>query len=71
MRNNNPCVAFVLSPGQTHDSVKAQELIELVEQGSCLLADTAYDNQTTHTLLKKKKGFTVIRPRKNRVYPHP
>lgn len=65
----NP-VAFVLSPGQTHDSVKAHELIEHVENGSCLLADTAYDNQTTHLHLKNKKGFTVIRPRRNRIAPY-
>ena len=64
-------LSLFLSPGQTHDSVKAQELIELVDQRSCLLADTAYDNQTTHAHLKKKKRLTVIRPRKNWLHPHP
>ncbi len=65
----NP-VAFVLSPGQTHDSVKAQELIEHIPQGSTLLADTAYDKEKVHNEFKNKDGVTVIRPRRNRINLH-
>jgi transposase len=62
-------VHFVLSPGQTHDAMKADELMDYVSEGSILLADKAYDSQHIHKTMNDKKGTAIIPERKNRLNP--
>jgi len=62
-------VKVVLSPGQSHDSTKAAELIEDIPKGSALLADKGYDSDAILEQMDGKQIKTLIPPKRNRLNP--
>ena len=59
-------IDIVLTPGQTHDSQPAPDLLEGMKQGAILLADKAYDNDAIREQLKKINAWANIPAKKNR-----
>ena len=59
-------VDFALTPGQTHDSQPAPELLEDLEEDAILLGDKAYDTEAIRGLVKDKGGWANIPPKSNR-----
>ena len=55
-----------LTPGQTHDSQPAPDLLDDIEDGAILLADKAYDNNAVRSQLKAKGGWANIPPKRHR-----
>ena len=61
----NP-VAFLLSPGNDHDSVHAIELMNMVDiRGSNLLGDKAYGTKEILAYIKEHAANVVIPPKSN------
>ena len=56
---------FLLLPGQRHDSVGAQPLLEGVEIGA-LIADKGFDNDALRQELDARGATAVIPPKANR-----
>lgn len=61
---------FVLLPGQRHDSIAAQDLIESIDMGA-LLADKGFDNNRLREWLRVRETQAVIPPKANRKEPIP
>jgi transposase len=59
-------IALALTPGQTHDSQMAQPMLDVLDQGSILLADRAYDTNALRALAAEKKAWANIPPKRNR-----
>ena len=60
-------IAFHLTPGEAADCKAYEPLIDLPEQApDALIADKAYDADTTRTDLKKRSIRPVIPPKSNR-----
>ena len=61
-------VRFVLLPGQRHDSVGVEPLIEAIEFDA-LLGDKAFDNDWLRAELDKRGASAVIPPKGDRTRP--
>ena len=61
-------VRFLLFPGQRHDSVGAQPLLEGLEIGA-LIADKGFDNDALRQELDARGATAVIPPKANRAKP--
>ena len=59
-------IDIVLTPGQTHDSQPAPDLLEGMKQGAILLADKAYDSDTIREQLNTINAWANIPARTNR-----
>ena len=56
---------FLLLPGQRHDSVGAEPLLERIEIGA-LIADKGFDNDALRQELDARGATAVIPPKSNR-----
>jgi transposase len=61
---------FVLLPGQRHDSIGVEPLIEGVDFGA-LIADKAFDNDTLRATLNNRGAAAVIPAKADRKTPAP
>jgi transposase len=61
-------VRFVLLPGQRHDSVGVEPLIEDIEFDA-LLGDKAFDNDWLRAELDQRGASAVIPPKRDRARP--
>ena len=59
-------VGFKLTPGQTHDSQPAPDLLENLEEEAILLADKAYDGDAIRQQVEDQGGWANIPPKTNR-----
>ena len=59
-------VRFLLLPGQRHDSVGAEPLLDGIEIGA-LIADKGFDNDVLRQELDARGATAVIPPKSNRV----
>jgi transposase len=59
---------FLLLPGQRHDSVGAEPLLDGIETGA-LIADKGFDNDALRQELDARGATAVIPPKANRVRP--
>ena len=59
-------IDIVLTPGQTHDSQPASDLLEALEQNAILLADKAYDTDAIRKQLDEKGAWANIPAKRNR-----
>ena len=61
-------VRFILMPGQRHDSVGVEPIIDGLQFGA-LLADKAFDIDSLRALLNDRGAIAVIPPKANRTQP--
>jgi transposase len=61
---------FLLMPGQTHDSVGVEPLIE-GKEFAALLADKVFDTNAIRANLNERRALVVIPPKSNRKTPIP
>jgi transposase len=61
-------VRFLLMPGQRHDSVGVEPIIDGLQFGA-LLADKAFDIDSLRALLNDRGAIAVIPPKANRTQP--
>jgi len=61
---------FVLLPGQRHDSIGVEPLIEGVDFGA-LIADKAFDNDALRAILNNRAAAAVIPAKADRKTPIP
>jgi putative transposase len=64
-------LAFLITPGNTHDLVGARDLIGLIRSPRRLLADRAYDARRLRDELAAGRIKAVIPPNPTRKHPHP
>ncbi len=57
---------IVLTPGETHDSQAAAELLEGIAKGETVLADRAYDADWIRNMLNARGAWANIPPKSNR-----
>ena len=63
-------LAFLITPGNTHDLAGARELLATIRPPRRLLADKAYDANSLRIWLKERRIKAVIPPNPTRKYPH-
>jgi transposase len=63
-------LAFLITPGNTHDLVGARVLIDMVGHPQRLLADRAYDAKSLRDELAQRRIKAVIPPNPTRKHPH-
>jgi transposase len=63
-------LAFLVTPGNTHDLVGARILIGMVRRPRRLLADRAYDAKSLRDELAQRRIKAVIPPNPTRKHPH-
>jgi len=63
-------LAFLVTPGNTHDLVGARDLIGMVRSPRRLLADRAYDAKSLRDELAERRIKAVIPPNPTRKHPH-
>lgn len=63
-------VAFLITPGNTHDLDGAEDLLARVRAPRQLLADRAYDAKRLRDALKARRIKAVIPPNPTRKHPH-
>lgn len=63
-------LAFLITPGNTHDLVGARGLIGMVRTPRRLLADRAYDARSLRDELAARRIKAVIPPNPTRKHPH-
>jgi transposase len=63
-------LAFLITPGNTHDLVGARRLIAMVRHPRRLLADRAYDAKSLRDELAQRRIKAVIPPNPTRKHPH-
>jgi transposase len=63
-------VAFLITPGNTHDLVAAHGLLAMVRAPRRLLADRAYDAMSLREALARRRIKAVIPPNPTRKHPH-
>ena len=63
-------LAFLITPGNTHDLVGARGLIGMVRNPRRLLADRAYDARSLRDELAARRIKAVIPPNPTRKHPH-
>ena len=59
-------VKLVLTPGQTHDSQPALDMLEEMQKGAILLADKAFDNDAIRKSVEDRNGWANIPAKSNR-----
>lgn len=64
-------IKFFLTPGQTHDTIGAAELLTNLPEGMVLLADKAYDADWIRESLESQGAWANIPNKSNRKDPHP
>ena len=63
-------LAFLITPGNTHDLVGARNLIGMIRNPRRLLADRAYDAKSLRDELAARRIKAVIPPNPTRKHPH-
>jgi putative transposase len=63
-------LAFLITPGNTHDLVGARDLIGMIRAPRRLLADRAYDARSLRDELAARRIKAVIPPNPTRKHPH-
>ena len=63
-------LAFLITPGNTHDIVGARDLIGMIRNPRRLLADRAYDAKSLRDELAARRIKAVIPPNPTRKHPH-
>ncbi|WP_247497351.1 IS5 family transposase [Bradyrhizobium sp. 149] len=63
-------LAFLITPGNTHDLVGARDLIGRIRNPRRLLADRAYDAKSLRDELAARRIKAVIPPNPTRKHPH-
>ncbi|MBR1011675.1 IS5 family transposase [Bradyrhizobium diazoefficiens] len=63
-------LAFLITPGNTHDLVGARDLIGMIRNPRRLLADRAYDAKSLRDELAARRIKAVIPPNPTRKHPH-
>ena len=63
-------LAFLITPGNTHDLAGARELLATIRPPRRLLADKAYDANSLRIWLKERRIKAVIPPNPTRKHPH-
>ena len=63
-------LAFLITPGNTHDLVGARDLIGMIRNPRRLLADRAYDAKSLREELAARRIKAVIPPNPTRKHPH-
>ena len=63
-------LAFLITPGNTHDLVGARDLIGMIRSPRRLLADRAYDARSLRDELAARRIKAVIPPNPTRKHPH-
>ena len=63
-------VAFIITPGNTHDLAGARALLAMVRAPRRLLADRAYDAKSLRDELAQRRIKAVIPPNPTRKHPH-
>ena len=63
-------LAFLITPGNTHDLVGARGLIGMIRNPRRLLADRAYDAKSLRDELAARRIKAVIPPNPTRKHPH-
>lgn len=63
-------LAFLITPGNTHDLAGARGLIGMVRHPRRLLADRAYDANSLRDELAARRIKAVIPPNPTRKHPH-
>lgn len=63
-------LAFLITPGNTHDLVGARDLIGMIRNPCRLLADRAYDANSLRDELAARGIKAVIPPNPTRKHPH-
>ncbi len=64
-------IRFALTPGQTHDSQAAGQLLELLDEGCVLLGDQAYESDDIRAQIEEAGAIANIPPKANRRAPPP
>ena len=64
-------IKFILTPGQSHDTIGAAELLTDLPKGTVLLGDKAYDADWIRESLKSQGASANIPNKSNRKNPHP
>lgn len=59
-------VGLELTPGQTHDSQPAANLLDGLEEETIVLADKAYDSNAIRKQIEDNGGWANIPPKRNR-----
>ena len=68
---NGDADRFLLTAGQEHDVVKAEELTNHLESGSSVAADKGYDSSNYRLILLYRNIEPIIPSRSNRIYKAP
>ena len=55
-------IALKITEGQAHDGRSADDMLDTLEEGEILLADTAYDSDARRATLKARGAFANIKP---------
>ena len=55
-------IALKITEGQAHDGRSADDMLDTLEEGDILLADTAYDSDARRATLKARGAFANIKP---------
>ena len=55
-------IALKLTEGQAHDGRSAEDMLDTLEAGDILLADTAYDSDARRQTLARRGVFANIKP---------
>ena len=64
-------IRFALTPGQTHDSQAAGDLLGSLAEGCVVLGDKAYDTDHIRAQIEDRGAIANIPPRANRRQPLP
>ena len=64
-------IRFALTPGQTHDSQAASELLARLPEGCVVLGDKAYDSDDLRAQIEEAGAIANIPPKANRRAPPP
>ncbi len=62
-------IRFALTPGQTHDSQAAGDLLRALAEGCVVLGDQAYDTDHIRAQIEDRGAIANIPPRSNRRQP--
>lgn len=60
-------VVLKLSEGQAHDGRSAADMLDTIEPGQILLADSAYDSDALRQTLAKRGAWANIKPMPRRI----
>ena len=55
-------IALKITEGQAHDGRSADDMLDTLEEGDILLADTAYDSDERRATIEARGAFANIKP---------